>query len=171
MFRSLVAGIVRMAILVESANGIHSFILQKASDNDFHQGFYTSAHIIGIWNETSSPHWQLNWPDWTEEVTSTMVWGLVEQGVAIIAACLPTLKPLVSKTLVESILRSIRGILVPRSSFSSRRSGQRDGNCILHDEQSASTAELAYLPAKNISQGNVSKVSSYQTNLQGNEPL
>ena len=100
-----------------------------------------------------------------------MVWGLVEQGVAIIAACLPTLKPLFLKTSVESILRSIREILLPRSSFSSARLEQRDGNFILHDEQSASTAEFAYLPAKNISQGSVSKVSSYQTNIQGNERL
>ncbi len=39
-----------------------------------------------------------------------MVWGFVEQGVAFIAACLPTLKPVVSKSSLGSILRSIRSI-------------------------------------------------------------
>ena len=57
-----------------------------------------------------------------------MFWGFLETGVAIVAACLPMLRPLFKSWSLESAIRSIRSAISlrsmssrGRSSFNSRR--------------------------------------------------
>lgn len=45
------------------------------------------------------------------EETNVMVWGYVEAGVGVIAACLPTLRPLMNSRMPESIINSARSKL------------------------------------------------------------
>ena len=51
-----------------------------------------------------------------------MFWGYLETGVAIIAACLPMLRPLFKSWSVESVIRSIRSAISLRSMSSRGRS-------------------------------------------------
>ena len=62
-----------------------------------------------------------------------MFWGFLETGVAIVAACLPLLRPLLKSWSLESVIRSIRSVISLRtmssrgrsSSSSRRRTTQR----------------------------------------------
>lgn len=56
--------------------------------------------------------------------TNVVVWSQVEAGVAVLAACLPTLRPLLFGHAAESLIRSIRSLL----SLSSRQSSKRHGS-------------------------------------------
>lgn len=51
-----------------------------------------------------------------------MFWGMLEMGVAMIAVCLPTLRPLFHGWSPESIMRSFRSALSLRSVGSRKRS-------------------------------------------------
>lgn len=44
-------------------------------------------------------------------VTNVVIWSQVEAGVAVIAACLPTLRPLFLKGSIDSLIGSIRSVL------------------------------------------------------------
>ena len=55
--------------------------------------------------------------------TNVVVWSQVEAGVAVLAACLPTLRPLFFGLTAEGLLRSIRSLLSPSSRSSSKRRG------------------------------------------------
>ena len=57
-----------------------------------------------------------------------MVWSFVEAGVGVIAACLPTFKPLLSKRTAESIVNSVRSKL----SLDSLKSSKRQGSDVDH---------------------------------------
>ncbi len=58
-------------------------------------------------------------------MTNVVVWSQVEAGVAVIAACLPTLRPLVLGHSVDSLVGSIRSVLslnsIERSQNAERR--------------------------------------------------
>ncbi len=51
-----------------------------------------------------------------------MFWGFLETGVAIVAACLPLLRPLFNRWSLESVIRSIRSAISLRSTSSRGRS-------------------------------------------------
>ena len=51
-----------------------------------------------------------------------MFWGFLETGVAIVAACLPLLRPLFKSWSLESVIRSIRSVISLRSMSSRGRS-------------------------------------------------
>ena len=55
--------------------------------------------------------------------TNVVVWSQVEAGVAVFAACLPTLRPLFLGHAAESLIKSIRSLLSPSSRSSSKRRG------------------------------------------------
>ncbi|KAI9743050.1 MAG: hypothetical protein M1818_003345 [Claussenomyces sp. TS43310] len=61
------------------------------------------------------------------EETNVMVWGYVEAGVGVIAACLPTLRPLLNSRMPESIVNSVRSKLSLNSIRSPRRLSDSDG--------------------------------------------
>lgn len=58
-----------------------------------------------------------------------MVWGYVEAGVGVIAACLPTLRPLLNARMPESIMNSVRSKL-SINSLRSQRTPNRPGSDI-----------------------------------------
>ena len=51
-----------------------------------------------------------------------MFWGMLEMGVAMVAICLPALRPLLKGTSLESIMRSFRSILSLGSTASKSKS-------------------------------------------------
>ena len=51
-----------------------------------------------------------------------MFWGFLEIGVAIVAACLPLLRPLFKSWSLESVIRSIRSVISLRTMSSRGRS-------------------------------------------------
>ena len=55
-------------------------------------------------------------------VSILLFWAMMEMGVAMIAVCLPTLRPLFRNWSLESIIRSVRSVVSLRSMGSSRRS-------------------------------------------------
>lgn len=55
-------------------------------------------------------------------VSILLFWAMMEMGVAMIAVCLPTLRPLFRNWSLESIIRSVRSAVSLRSMGSSRRS-------------------------------------------------
>ena len=55
-------------------------------------------------------------------VSILLFWAMMEMGVAMIAVCLPTLRPLFRDWSLESIIRSVRSAVSLRSMGSSRRS-------------------------------------------------
>ena len=55
-------------------------------------------------------------------VSILLFWAMMEMGVAMIAVCLPTLRPLFRNLSLESIIRSVRSAVSLRSMGSSRRS-------------------------------------------------
>lgn len=71
------------------------------------------------------------------EETNVMLWGYVEAGVGIIAACLPTLRPLLNSRMPESIVNSVRSKL---SLNSIRSNNNSKGSRIL--EESRDSHEL-----------------------------
>ncbi|ESZ99047.1 hypothetical protein SBOR_0581 [Sclerotinia borealis F-4128] len=67
------------------------------------------------------------------EETNVMLWGYVEAGVGIIAACLPTLRPLLNSRMPESIVNSVRSKL---SLASVRSRDNSKGSRGLHSSES-----------------------------------
>ena len=65
------------------------------------------------------------------DITNLVVWGTVEAGAAVIAACLPTLRPLFQGKSPESLMGSIRSKLslksIDRSPGSQRRESDKEG--------------------------------------------
>ena len=55
-------------------------------------------------------------------VSILLFWAMMEMGVAMVAVCLPTLRPLFRNWSLESIIRSVRSAVSLRSMGSSRRS-------------------------------------------------
>ena len=55
-------------------------------------------------------------------VSILLFWAMMEMGVAMIAVCLPTLRPLFRNWSLESIIRSVRSAVSLRSMGSSRTS-------------------------------------------------
>ncbi|KAI9650668.1 hypothetical protein NHQ30_000689 [Ciborinia camelliae] len=55
--------------------------------------------------------------------TNAIVWTYVEVGVGVVAACLPTLKPIVNRRTPESIVNSVRSAISLNSLNSAIRSG------------------------------------------------
>ena len=59
----------------------------------------------------------------TGVVTILMFWGMVEVGVALIAACLPTFRPFLRFISIQSIISSVRSALSLRRLNSGSKSG------------------------------------------------
>jgi hypothetical protein len=57
-----------------------------------------------------------------------MVWGYVEAGVGVVAACLPTLRPMLNARMPESIINSVRSKLSLNSLGSNSRAPKRPGS-------------------------------------------
>ena len=56
-------------------------------------------------------------------LTTEIYWSMIEMGISVVAACLPTLAPLVGdKSPLEGVIRSVRSILSLGSSHSLQRS-------------------------------------------------
>ena len=56
-------------------------------------------------------------------VSILMFWGYLEIGVGIVAACVPTLRPLLEDWSLESVIRSIRSTISLRSFGNSAKEG------------------------------------------------
>ncbi|KAK3318819.1 hypothetical protein B0H66DRAFT_622940 [Apodospora peruviana] len=54
-------------------------------------------------------------------LTTLMVWSMVEMGIAVLAGCLPTIWPLISKISLEDMLRTVRSVLSLHSITTSLR--------------------------------------------------
>lgn len=52
-------------------------------------------------------------------ISTSMYWGMIEMGLSIIAACLPTLRPLIGDPGVQTIYENARSYIRPRSKGSS----------------------------------------------------
>ncbi|MCJ1238721.1 hypothetical protein MMC14_006712 [Varicellaria rhodocarpa] len=80
------------------------------------------VHVLSIYTTT------INSRDILGDQTNIVVWSLVEAGVAIVAACLPTLRTLIGDHSTEGILRSIRSIfsLSSTRSHAQHRHGSHD---------------------------------------------
>ena len=61
-------------------------------------------------------------------ITDVVVWSQVEVGVAVIAACLPTLRPLFHGNSPETLMGSIRSMLSLSSSGRAQRISERRGS-------------------------------------------
>ncbi|KAG8526997.1 uncharacterized protein KY384_008426 [Bacidia gigantensis] len=82
----------------------------------------------------------------TEVLTLSMYWSTLESGLAIIAACLPSLSSLFTAKSLQSAVHSVRSVLSLRSSQgSSKGSSRRDGtaNAYADLERSSSSSSSA----------------------------
>ncbi|KAF2091928.1 hypothetical protein K490DRAFT_31211 [Saccharata proteae CBS 121410] len=108
---AVAAGLVRMAIYIETntpSNGLTQVTIMGLPIYDI-QGISSAA----------------------------LFWTMVETGVAVIASCLPTLRPVLSVTAFSNVLSSLRSFL------SARYSGSRTGTRVYTDEESGHTSEIA----------------------------
>ena len=69
-----------------------------------------------------------------ETVTITIYWSMIETGLALIAACLPSLRFLFGATTPASLVRSIRSAMSLHSLRSSQRSRQSQGRSQCSDQ-------------------------------------
>ncbi|KAH9883681.1 hypothetical protein F4778DRAFT_788338 [Xylariomycetidae sp. FL2044] len=82
-------------------------------------------------------------------LTTLMIWTMVELSIAVIAGCLPTIWPLVSKVSLENMVRTVRSVMSIESlsdaarSMRSGRSGHRrqTDNASASDESHISTTK------------------------------
>lgn len=80
--------------------------------------------------------------------STTLYWSIIEAGLSIIAICLPTLRPLFARKSMDSIVRSVRGVMSLGSVTSSHN---RDSGSATTDhyteieEHGLKTAHAAYL--------------------------
>ena len=91
-----------------------------------------------------------------------MFWGMLEMGVALIAVCLPTLRPLFHGWSPESIIRSFRSAL-SLGSVGSRKRGHHSSESITHDRSEAETSLAqaeAWEYAANVKQNRVYAMGS-----------
>jgi hypothetical protein len=100
-----------------------------------------------VCKSSSSPMIRLT--SFAANVTNYMVWSYVEAGVGVVAASLPTLRPLVDARMPESIVNSVRSKL----SLNSNRSVKRLGS---DSEHLASQTDDIHLTSVDI-HGNSSK--------------
>ena len=69
-----------------------------------------------------------------------LFWSIIETGVAIIAACLPTLRPLFSNWSLESVIRSVRSAISLNSLRSSSQRSTRSQTAQPGNDQTTATA-------------------------------
>jgi hypothetical protein len=74
-------------------------------------------------------------------LTTLIFWSMVEMGIAIVAGCLPTIWPLIGKISVETMVRSLRGML---SLESLRRGSEATSGYHSEDVQDRVRKESAY---------------------------
>lgn len=113
--------------------------------------------IVNIYDTTTG------YRDLIGVLTNVVIWSHVEAGVAVIAACLPTLKPLVHGRAAESVVNSLRSALSLHSVNHSREhnpqaedSGTLVGSSKAFDLESVRKSSSSHLP------------STYNTHVVGN---
>lgn len=97
----------------------------------------------------------IDYPDNSTAVeTNAIVWTFVEVGVGVIAACLPTLKPIIDRRTPESIVNSVRSKLSLASdrSTKSRTTGSKPSS---HDPDSY---EMPIIDKRNGSSADVDSI-------------
>ena len=62
-----------------------------------------------------------------------MYWSILEVGLALIAACLPSLSSLMTTSFVHSLMKSVRSVLSLHSSKSSSRVNERQDSELYAD--------------------------------------
>ena len=81
-------------------------------------------------------------PDSADYIAQTTYWTLIEASLAIVSACLPTLRPLFQGFSVESVIRSFRSVISLASLQSRHSNGSKHsniGSAEYHKESSSST--------------------------------
>lgn len=98
-------------------------------------------------------------PDLT--VSTILYWSMIEAGLAIIAACLPTLQYLVRKVTLDKVIRSVRSTLSLHSNHSQQNESWPMGGYINSrgSSKSASTTETGDFTTD---KGNVAGLEEYQ---------
>ena len=91
-------------------------------------------------------------------VTNIEVWSQVEAGVAVIAACLPTLRPLFLGKSLETLISSIRSML-SLTSIDRSQHNERTGS----DSEGLAGSESVNLDVVRVSDSNRSQVGSKAT--------
>ncbi|KAI9666608.1 MAG: hypothetical protein M1821_004544 [Bathelium mastoideum] len=90
------------------------------------------ARLVIFIQQTKNPY--LN-ADGIGHLTTEIYWSMIEMGISVVAACLPTMKPLFGKLSPENVLNSFRSMfpLRSRTSLTSSRSREANGTeQILH---------------------------------------
>ena len=77
------------------------------------------------------------------EITQVLYWSMIESGLALVAACLPTLRFLFGNFSPESLIRSIRSVMSLESLRSQRSEDSR--HVRLSDQDSTSTSSHTQL--------------------------
>lgn len=97
--------------------------------------------------------------------TIVLVWSQVEAGIAIVAACLPTLRPLFKGNSPESLINSLRSVFSLQSleSGGSRRGSRNRERRGSDSEQLATTADAPSTLAKKASRSNAPSVATQHT--------
>ncbi|TVY83828.1 hypothetical protein LSUE1_G001333 [Lachnellula suecica] len=84
------------------------------------------ARLVIFIRQTNNPY--LN-ADGIGHLTTEIWWSMLEMGISVVAACLPTIRPLFGKLLPESIIHSLRSMFSLESlsslTFSARRRAAR----------------------------------------------
>ncbi|KAI8965299.1 hypothetical protein F5Y11DRAFT_313576 [Daldinia sp. FL1419] len=89
-----------------------------------------AARLAIFIQQTNNPYQNA---DGIGHLTTEIYWSMIEMGISVVAACLPTLSPLFSKVSLESMVRSVRSIVSLESftrsvsSNSRRRAGLNSG--------------------------------------------
>ncbi|KAI4246697.1 MAG: hypothetical protein LQ352_006318 [Teloschistes flavicans] len=101
---------------------------------------YLTLVVVNIWAESFT----------TETLTVFLYWSMLESGLALIAACLPTLSYLFTRHSFRSVLQSARSAAAMLPHRSSRKSSQSalslPDRYLEIDKQVSSSSDVKYVP-------------------------
>jgi hypothetical protein len=94
-FRAFVASVFRLAIVLQVTSSSYTAVWDVDRESP--------PPVPGVEEKTTNFH--------AETISTIFYWGMIEAGLAMIACCLPTLKPLISEHGIQSAIASVRSAI------------------------------------------------------------
>lgn len=133
--REIGTGIARLVIFINQTSG-KTFLYHLCSPPSFtYQPAPAHKYLTAQTTAKKTTDW-VQVADGNGLLTTLMIWSMIEIGIAVVAGCLPTIWPLVSKIPIENMMRTFKSVLSPESVRS--RASTRQGSSLHSGEKDSS---------------------------------